>query len=55
MNESEFKRHLKDLAHGHHHPEEHDWTRQPGGAKPAAQSKPAGTKRVGVRKRARKK
>jgi len=25
MNEEEFKRHLKDLAHGHHHPEEHDW------------------------------
>ena len=22
MNEVEFKRHLKDLAHGHHHPEE---------------------------------
>jgi hypothetical protein len=21
----EFKKHLKDLAHGHHHPEEHDW------------------------------
>jgi hypothetical protein len=26
MNELEFKRHLKDLVHGHHHPEEHDWT-----------------------------
>jgi hypothetical protein len=25
MNEREFKQHLKDLAHGHHHPEEHDW------------------------------
>jgi hypothetical protein len=25
MNEEEFKKHLKDLAHGHHHPEEHDW------------------------------
>jgi hypothetical protein len=25
MNELEFKRHLKDLVHGHHHPEEHDW------------------------------
>jgi hypothetical protein len=25
MNEKEFKKHLKDLAHGRHHPEEHDW------------------------------
>jgi len=25
MNELEFKRHLKELVHGHHHPEEHDW------------------------------
>jgi hypothetical protein len=25
MNDETFKRHLKDLAHGHHHPEEHDW------------------------------
>ena len=25
MDELEFKRHLRDLAHGHHHPEEHDW------------------------------
>ena len=27
MNEAEFKRHLKDLVHGHHHLEEHDWDR----------------------------
>jgi hypothetical protein len=26
MNEDEFKKHLKDLVQGHHHPEEHDWT-----------------------------
>ena len=25
MNELEFKRHLKALIQGHHHPEEHDW------------------------------
>ena len=25
MNDADLKRHLKDLAHGHHHPEEHDW------------------------------
>jgi hypothetical protein len=29
MNELEFKRHLKDLVHGHHHPEEHDWAENP--------------------------
>jgi hypothetical protein len=29
MDEKEFKKHLKDLAHGRHHPEEHDWG--PGG------------------------
>jgi hypothetical protein len=26
MDEKDFKKHLRDLAHGHHHPEEHDWT-----------------------------
>ena len=44
MNDLEFKRHLKDLVHGHHHPEEHDWREQPAAAKPAARarsSKPA--------------
>jgi len=25
MNEKEFKEHIKDLVHGHHRPEEHDW------------------------------
>lgn len=29
MNDAEFKRHLKDLVHGHHHPEEHDWGTRP--------------------------
>ena len=29
MNDAEFKRHLKDLVHGHHHPEEHDWETRP--------------------------
>ena len=36
MDERDFKRHLKDLAHGRHHPEEHDWDRPQGSApKPA--------------------
>jgi hypothetical protein len=25
MNEKDFKEHIKDLVHGHHRPEEHDW------------------------------
>jgi hypothetical protein len=25
MDEKDFKKHLQDPAHGHHHPEEHDW------------------------------
>jgi hypothetical protein len=36
VNEIQFKRHLKDLAHGHHHPEEHDWQEAT-----AARKKPA--------------
>ena len=46
MDEKDFKKHLRDLAHGHHHPEEHDWpeagknaatpaTRKPAKARPA--------------------
>jgi hypothetical protein len=37
MNELQFKHHLKDLVHGHHHPEEHDWD---GALKKAAVKKP---------------
>lgn len=33
MDEKDFKKHLQDLAHGHHHPEEHDWG--PAAAAPA--------------------
>src|SRR5690348_10616134 len=36
MDERDFKRHLRDLAHGHHHPEEHDW--QGGQASPTAKA-----------------
>jgi len=25
MDEKDFRKHLADLAHGHHHTEEHDW------------------------------
>jgi hypothetical protein len=43
MNELEFKHHLKDLAHGHHHTEEHDWASE-GGAPKTAAAKAAGAK-----------
>jgi len=35
MDEKQFKKHLRDLAHGHHHPDEHDWSTD---AKPASRS-----------------
>jgi hypothetical protein len=38
MDEREFKKHLKDLAHGHHRLEERDWTRM---AKRQRRKKPA--------------
>jgi hypothetical protein len=42
MDEKDFKKHLQDLAHGHHHPEEHDWnTASPRAPKPAKPAKPA--------------
>jgi hypothetical protein len=44
MNDTDFKRHLKDLAHGHHHPEEHDWDRT--AAKKAAAPKAAAKPRA---------
>jgi hypothetical protein len=49
MNEAEFKRHLKDLAHGHHHPEEHDWDRAQPKAHPP-KTGPAPRKKVSNRK-----
>ena len=49
MNDLEFKHHLKDLAQGHHHPEEHDWESS-GGAKPARATKAARPKKAAARK-----
>jgi hypothetical protein len=45
MDEKDFKKHLRDLAHGNHHPEEHDWSDGKAGAgkvkpAPAASRKP---------------
>jgi hypothetical protein len=55
MNELEFKHHLKDLAHGHHHPEEHDWGGKPGASKPAARTKSAAAPKRTNRKASPKK
>jgi hypothetical protein len=49
MDEKTFKKHLHDLVHGHHHPEEHDWPER--GAR-AAKTKPA-RKRATTAKRKR--
>jgi hypothetical protein len=54
MNELEFKRHLKDLAHGHHHPEEHDWETTPAAAKKTSAGKTARPKRTAAKKTARR-
>jgi hypothetical protein len=45
MDEKDFKKHLRDLAHGHHHPEEHDWET----IKPV--KKAAGTAKKAARKK----
>jgi hypothetical protein len=55
MNEDEFKRHLKDMVHGHHHPEEHGWQDQPAAAPAIVGPKKAGTKRRPIGKKAGKK
>ena len=47
MDELDFKRHLRDLAHGHHHPEEHDWGGTP--SNPRAAAKTSGKKSTGKR------
>jgi hypothetical protein len=49
MDEKDFKKHLRDLAHGHHHPEEHDW----GGAAPARAKARTAVKKTAKKKRAK--
>jgi hypothetical protein len=52
MNEDEFKKHLKDLVHGHHHPEEHDWTESgSAGAKEAKTKGPVKKAKVASKKK----
>jgi hypothetical protein len=52
MDEKDFKKHLQDLAHGHHHPEEHDWSTDGSLSKPAASKR--GPKRKTAKAAARK-
>jgi hypothetical protein len=40
MDEKDFKQHLRDLAHGHHHPEEHDWSGDAGARKSSTPARP---------------
>jgi len=53
MNDLDFKRHLKDLVHGHHHPEEHDWERPAVAPKTTRRAKASASKPA--RRAARKK
>ncbi|HTX36441.1 MAG TPA: hypothetical protein VME43_15535 [Bryobacteraceae bacterium] len=43
MDEKDFKKHLAALVHGHHHPEEHDWS--PDGAAPKTAGHPSANRR----------
>ena len=54
MDEKDFKKHLQDLAHGHHHPEEHDWV-EPGHTAAKAGRVKATAKRKTVKRRSPKK
>jgi hypothetical protein len=39
MTEREFKKHLRDMVHGMHHPEEHDWGPEKGRVTPGRRAK----------------
>ena len=56
MDEKDFKKHLKELAQGHHHPEEHDWPETGAVRTVAAPGKTGKSKaKTGARKVRRKK
>jgi hypothetical protein len=55
MNELEFKRHLKALVHGHHHPEEHDWDSSTGKPQKKAAATPSRPKRRVAKKALKRK
>ncbi|HEX3880737.1 MAG TPA: hypothetical protein VHW24_27335 [Bryobacteraceae bacterium] len=44
MDDRQFRKHLKDLAHGHHHPEEHDWAGGAGAAVAPVKTAPGAKK-----------
>jgi hypothetical protein len=41
MDNKDFKKHLAALVHGHHHPEEHDWSDDTGVRKAAGSTRPS--------------
>jgi hypothetical protein len=54
VDDKQFRKHLADLAHGHHHPEEHDWEESPAPVRQPAKGKTgaaAGTAAAAARKR----
>ncbi len=52
MNDAQFKHHLKDLAHGHHHPEEHDWNHQATGGKAPPKNAAKSTPKAAAKRKA---
>ena len=55
MDERDFKRHLRDLAHGHHHPDEHDWAGSTPAGKPPRTRKASHGKSTGKRRKTARK
>jgi hypothetical protein len=53
MNNQEFKHHLKDLVHGKHHPEEHDWA-EPRSSTAGTAPKPTARRRTAKKPSRRK-
>lgn len=41
MDDKEFRKHLAALVHGHHHPEEHDWSSESKPPRAATRATPA--------------
>lgn len=54
MDDRTFRKHLAGLVHGHHHPEEHDWTTDVASPAPKS-SRHAGEKPKRVTRKAKAK
>lgn len=42
MDDKAFRKHVKDLVHGHHHPDEHDWQAPDGEPRATGEGRGAG-------------